>query len=222
MVYSQTSSRIQAIHTTVSQQKYYIHGIARFDSTRRNIFQKMVKNITTLLSIASIVFHTQISYAEEVTQSIPRYNRMEYFGSWKDFDKDCQSSREELLIKNAVNYTLNQSGCNVVYGTWYLPYTNEKYTGNDSILHADHIVPLSFAWKHGAYKWTQAKREMFANDLDNLIISNPEVNIAKSDKGINEWLPPYKPFQCEYVKRFMFVAKKYKLENIQNNTQCKI
>ena len=68
MVYSQTSSRIQAIHTTVSQQKYYIHGIARFDSTRRNIFQKMVKNITTLLSIASIVFHTQISYAEEVTQ----------------------------------------------------------------------------------------------------------------------------------------------------------
>lgn len=38
MVYSQTSRRIQAIHTAVYWQKYHIQGIARFDPTRRNIF----------------------------------------------------------------------------------------------------------------------------------------------------------------------------------------
>ena len=53
------------------------------------------------------------------------------------------------------------------------------------------MVPLSDAWKSGANLWTNAKRQQFANDLNNpqLIAVTDNVNQAKGDKSPDVWKP---------------------------------
>lgn len=74
----------------------------------------------------------------------------------------------------------------------------------------DHIVPLSWAWKYGANKWTQEKREQFANDPRNLIAVEASLNRQKGDKGPDEWLPPKNIGQ--YQQRFLRVKKSYGIQ----------
>ena len=56
----------------------------------------------------------------------------------------------------------------------------------------DHMVPLSNAWKSGAASWTTARRQSFANDLQNpqLLAVTDNVNQAKGDQGPETWKPP--------------------------------
>ncbi len=51
--------------------------------------------------------------------------------------------------------------------------------------------PLARAWKMGASTWTVDKRIQFANDIDrNLMAVDGPTNGKKSDKGLDEWMPP--------------------------------
>ncbi|WP_236079024.1 HNH endonuclease family protein [Marinobacter nauticus] len=40
----------------------------------------------------------------------------------------------------------------------------------------DHVVPLNWAWGHGASSWPRQKREKFANDPVNLIPVEASLN----------------------------------------------
>ncbi|WP_407695840.1 GmrSD restriction endonuclease domain-containing protein [Shewanella avicenniae] len=83
------------------------------------------------------------------------------------------------------------------------------------------------AWQHGADKWSQDRREQFANDQRNLVAVEASLNRSKGDKGLDEWLPPAN--QCQYIARFLRVLKQYQLnvsatEEAQFSklrTQCK-
>ena len=55
------------------------------------------------------------------------------------------------------------------------------------------------------------KKSIFANDIDNLLAVEDELNQSKGSKGPNNWLPPNKSFQCIYVKKFDKIVEKYKL-----------
>ncbi|MGM0953782.1 MAG: HNH endonuclease family protein [Pseudomonadota bacterium] len=48
----------------------------------------------------------------------------------------------------------------------------------------DHVVPLKWAWQHGANKWTKEKRERFANDPRNLWSVELSLNSQKGAKGL--------------------------------------
>ena len=54
-------------------------------------------------------------------------------------------------------------------------------------------------------------RRQLANDPLNLMAADGPTNSAKSDKDAATWLPPSKPFRCEYVARQTAVKAKYKL-----------
>src|SRR5207253_2189615 len=58
------------------------------------------------------------------------YNREDY-GDWIDADHDCQDTRAEVLIAEALTATLilAANGCTVVDGQWLDPYTNAVVTG---------------------------------------------------------------------------------------------
>ncbi len=73
------------------------------------------------------------------------------------------------------------------------------------------MVPLKWAWEHGAYNWSAAKRKQFANDEVNLFAVEDSVNQAKGAKGPLEWLPPNKGFHCQYILRFIRVVKTYRM-----------
>jgi len=129
---------------------------------------------------------------------------------WLDIDKDCQDTRHELLIQTSLKpvefKTVDK--CLVLSGEWYDPYSGDTFTiSND--LDLDHIVPLKFAHGHGADIWTRERKAMFANDLDNLILTQASLNRQKGAKGPDEWLPPNHAYRCEYIARFNAVMTKY-------------
>ena len=75
----------------------------------------------------------------------------------------------------------------------------------------DHVVALSDAWQKGAQQLTAEQRVQLANDPLNLLAVDGPANQAKSDADAATWLPPHKPFHCQYVARQVAVKRKYQL-----------
>lgn len=139
------------------------------------------------------------------------YNRKDW-SHWVDEDGDCQDTRAELLIASSqqvVKFKRNKA-CNVSHGEWFDPYTGKVFH-QASDLDIDHIVPLSWAHKHGAANWSRAQKRTFANDSDNLIAVDKSANREKGDKAPDAWMPPNHLFWNEYRERFALIVKKYNL-----------
>lgn len=142
---------------------------------------------------------------------VPPYSREAFGDGWADFNRDCVNTRHEILASLSTGrVTMNRKGCSVVQGRWNDPYTNRIFT-DPGDLDIDHIVPLSFAWKHGAHAWDAKTRLAFANDPVNLIAVDGPTNRQKSDAGPLEWLPPNVEYRCEYILRFTRISKSYGL-----------
>ena len=108
------------------------------------------------------------------------------------------------------------SDCKVQSGTLIDPYTGStiKFVrGADSSddVQIDHVVALSNAWQTGAQQLSFEQRVTFSNDPLNLLAVDGPTNEKKSDGDAATWLPPNKPFRCQYVKRQISVKAKYGL-----------
>lgn len=142
---------------------------------------------------------------------IPKYSRGYFGSSWADEDGDGQNSRAEALIDNSTGpITFRSSRERIVdTGRWLSLFTNDVlYNANETDI--DHVVPLHFAWYHGAYTWTYEDRLAFANDPRNLIVVENYLNRSKGAKSPAQWLPPEN--RCEYTLKFIRIMKMYKLE----------
>jgi len=139
------------------------------------------------------------------------YSREKFGSGWADADKDCQDSRQEALIEQSSSPVTFKDGrdCKVLTGRWISPYSNRVIL-NASEIDIDHVVPLKWAWEHGADKWTQERREQFANDPVNLLSVEASLNRQKGAKGPTDWLPP--EGLCGYVARFKRLVVRYRLE----------
>lgn len=137
-----------------------------------------------------------------------KYKRSEFGHGWADIDHDCQNTRQEILISLSTVPVQFKTGkhCRVVHGRWISMYSGKVFL-DASKLDIDHIVPLKWAWDHGANKWSKAKRKQFANDPINLVAVEARLNRQKGDKGLDEWLPPKNMEQ--YKARFKRVLAKY-------------
>lgn len=139
------------------------------------------------------------------------YSREQFGSGWADTDGDCQNSRHEALIAQSTGQVRFKDGreCSVTAGRWISPYTGEVIHDPRNI-DIDHVVPLKWAWEHGADRWPHTLREKFANDPVNLLSVEASLNREKGAKGPDEWLPP--AHQCQYILRFLRVMKSYKLQ----------
>lgn len=143
--------------------------------------------------------------------SVPGYHRG-YFFVWSDVDQDCQDTRQEVLIEQSVDdviLTLNR--CRVVSGRWNDPYTGRVFTVPSDV-DVDHVVPLAWAWEHGASIWTPEVRAMFGNDPRNLIVTDDGANQSKGSRGPLQWLPPSEGYHCQYIVKFLIVLNIYSLQ----------
>lgn len=142
------------------------------------------------------------------------YSRAQFGDGW-DTVRGCDM-RNRVLARDLTGETKKTDHCTVIKGTYRRePYTGKKMTfvRASTYAHAldiDHRYPLSLAWQQGAWRWTAAKRERFANDGVNLVASNPSANRQKGDSGPAAWLP-VKASRCDYVAAFTVVAAKYSL-----------
>jgi len=147
----------------------------------------------------------------------PRYDRDAFGPAWADTDGDGCDQRDDVLSRDLVDVRVSASdACRVVSG-----HLDDVYTGRgidfvrgartSAAVQIDHFVPLSWAWQHGAWAWSDARRERLATDLDELQAVDGPSNQEKSDQGPATWLPPDSAYRCLYVTRFAFVVHRYRL-----------
>lgn len=146
------------------------------------------------------------------------YRRRERFynpDDWsfeEDFDEDCQSTRQEMLIltsRTEVKYT-NPRNCVVRTGEWLDEYTGEIFTVAVQI-DIDHVIPLMYAHTHGGDRWMPDKKLAFANDPLNIMLVEKREIRRKNDRGPDRYLPR-EEFQCEYAQLWDVLSDKYDLQ----------
>lgn len=143
--------------------------------------------------------------------SSKRYNRKDW-SHWIDEDRDCQNTRAEILLRDnigTVKFKRNKP-CNVTWGQWVCPYTGKTfYKASD--VDIDHIVPLKHAHNTGGASWSREKRRQFANDPENLLVTEDNINQEKGYKGPVMWKPPLKSYWKTYAQKWLHIKKKYGL-----------
>ena len=149
----------------------------------------------------------QLVVAEDKTTGYKR----SAFKHWIDVDRNRCNTRAEVLIEEAIVKPKIGPKCKLTGGKWLSAFDGKTIT-NASQLDVDHMVPLAEAWRSGAWKWTAAQRQVFANDLENseaLIAVTRSTNRSKGDKDPSLWMPAKN--QCIYIQNWISVKIKYSL-----------
>jgi len=129
-----------------------------------------------------------------------------------DFDNDCQSTRQEMLIltsRTDVRYT-NPRNCVVRTGEWLDEYTGETFEVAVQV-DIDHIIPRMYAHTHGGDRWVPELKLQFSNDPLNMVLVEKREIRRKRDRGPSRYLPRDE-FQCEYVALWDQLSDKYNLQ----------
>lgn len=130
----------------------------------------------------------------------------------EDWDGDCQSTRQEMLVltsRETVSYT-NPRNCVVRLGEWLDEYTGNVYKVAAQV-DIDHVIPRMYAHTHGGDRWPAEKKLQFSNDPLNLVVTERREIRRKNDRGPDRYLPR-EEFQCEYVRLWEAIADKYDLD----------
>jgi hypothetical protein len=137
------------------------------------------------------------------------------FKPWGDLDGDCLSTRQEVFIQDSSEPVSFETSCRVGRGK-FTGYASGEGTWMDTTyLKADHRVALKEAWQSGAYWWSPATRERYANDLNYthvLVVASKSTDVEKGDSDPAEWLPSDHPYtQCNYALAWIQVKYRWKL-----------
>ena len=136
------------------------------------------------------------------------------YGGWLDMDDDCQNTRIEVLLdKSLITPTLDETGCRVLSGKWFDPYTGKTITDPQEI-DIDHFIPLAEAHRSGAAAWSDQRRHLFGNDLTPYGVLIPvlaSANRSQGSRGPDQWLPPNESFHCQYADRWMHLKESWYL-----------
>lgn len=141
------------------------------------------------------------------------YSRAQFGDGWGT-SLGCDT-RNMILARDLTDVVRDQN-CRVISGTLHDPYTGKDIAfvrgeSTSASVQIDHVVALSDAWQTGAQQLTPAQRVSLANDPLNLLAVDGPSNQNKSDGDAATWLPPNRPFRCQYVKRQISVKLKYGL-----------
>lgn len=144
------------------------------------------------------------------SEKISKYSRKDW-PHWSDMDKNCINTRHEVLkARSKTAVILDKKGCKVKSGEWNDYYYSEVHTSPKKI-DLDHLIPLKHAHENGGQTWSKLEKGHFANDPENLVITNSKYNRKKGAKGIDEWLPVDHTYACRYISDWIRLKKKYKL-----------
>jgi len=148
-----------------------------------------------------------LTVAAESHQST--YNRA-LFPHWITITGSCDT-REQVLKRDGTGVVVNSS-CAATSGSWFSPYDGATWRLASDV-DIDHMVPLAEAWASGAWAWTTARRQTYANDLGGpeLWAVTDNVNQSKGDKDPAEWQPPRAAFRCTYARAWIQVKWFYGL-----------
>ena len=157
------------------------------------------------ISCLAIIVGSYID-AKEV-QQVPKYSRRQW-KHWIDVDKDCQNTRQEVLISESlIPVTMDKRNCKVTKGRWFCPYTGKFYT-DPKVLDIDHLIPLKHAHNSGGGDWDKERKKDYANfinDPRNLIAVYRGANRQKGAKGPHKWMPEFRAYWCSYLEDWIHI-----------------
>lgn len=159
-----------------------------------------------------IAASTARTYLSEMTAT-PETHASTYdrslFPTWITISGTCDT--REYVIKRDGSGVVTDSACKATSGSWTSPYDGVTTT-DPSTFDIDHLVPLSEAWDSGAWAWTTAQRQAFANDTTRpqLVAVSAHSNRSKGDDDPAEWLPQAS-YQCTYLRAYVQVKHYYGL-----------
>jgi hypothetical protein len=132
------------------------------------------------------------------------------FPHWSEQERGC-TTRELVLRRDGVDVTVGDD-CYPTNGRWYSVY-DERWFSDPSDVDIDHMVPLANAWRSGANRWSDDRREAFANDLKRgqLIAVSAASNRAKGDQDPSQWRPANTEVWCDYARWWIEVKHHYQL-----------
>jgi hypothetical protein len=138
------------------------------------------------------------------------YSRAQFGPAWPQL-AGCDA-RNRVLARDLTTTTL-QGSCTVKSGILVSPYSGAtiNFGSDPALVQIDHVVSLGDAWQTGAQTWTAAKRELFANDLLDLLAVDAASAEQKGDADAATWLPSNKLFHCDYVETQVDVKTRYGL-----------
>jgi hypothetical protein len=146
------------------------------------------------------------------------YSRSAFGPAWADVDRNGCDTRNDILKRDLTQITFRAKtrDCVVESGVLADPFSGESINfqrgeKTSALVQIDHVVALSNAWQTGIFKADLATRKNFANDPLNLLAVKGSLNSQKGDGDAATWLPPNKPFRCDYVSRQVEVKVKYNL-----------
>ena len=146
------------------------------------------------------------------------YSRSAFGPAWADVDRNGCDTRNDILKRDLTQITFRAKtkDCIVEIGVLTDPFSGgsinfQRGIRTSALVQIDHVVALSNAWQTGIFKSDLATRKSFANDPLNLLAVKGSLNSQKRDGDAATWLPPNKPFRCDYVSRQVEVKVKYNL-----------
>lgn len=140
-------------------------------------------------------------------RSVSGYDRSAFGEAWADVDGNGCDTRNDVLQRDLDQVRFRRgSDCVVSRGILKDPYVGvtihfERGLETSPVVQVDHVVALGDAWRAGAWEWTPAQRQEFANDPNNLLAVEGQANQDKGSARADQWLPPRAEFWCEYVTR---------------------
>ena len=157
---------------------------------------------------------TLANTVSEIPKGIPQYDRREW-KHWTDEDGDCQDARQEVLIAESLEPLTFEDDrqCRVEWGRWWAPYL-EHHLGNPGHIDVDHTVPLRNAHLSGGWRWDAAKKEEYANYLEDpahLAAISARHNRSKGARGPEEWRPPDEELWCGYATDWTEIKERWEL-----------
>ena len=181
--------------------------------------KKKATTTTTIVKGATNPTILDVLATIQVMNEHPQGYSRSLFKHWVDADGDGCDTREEVLITESLTKPqVDGYGCKVVEGDWFSPYEGGTYT-QPSDLDIDHMVPLKESWDSGAWNWTAAQRQTYANDLSDprpLIAVLNSQNRSKSDKDPSNWIPPRAQYACAYLANWVAIKAHWNLSMDQS------
>jgi hypothetical protein len=135
------------------------------------------------------------------------------FADWRDADGDGCDTRDEVLLREAIDLPRIGAGCQLTSGRWFSKYDGVT-TADASTFDIDHMVPLAEAWQSGAYRWSSGTRARYSNDLRYgaaLIAVTAHSNRSKGEQEPQDWMPERASYRCTYVANWVAVKWRWNL-----------
>lgn len=136
------------------------------------------------------------------------------FADWQDVDGDGCDTRDEVLMREAVDLPNIGTGCRLSSGRWLSKYDGITTT-DPSTFDIDHMVPLAEAWQSGAHRWTRGTRARYSNDLRYgaaLIAVTARANRSKGEQEPQDWMPQRAAYRCTYLANWVAVKWRWQLK----------